>query len=181
MLDAAELVFADIGYDAATTNQIAATAETSIGSIYEFFSNKQAVARALADRYMLELAARCDEALSGRSDGQARVAMLVDAADEFQDLHPGLGPLLRGTRESIELRTVRRAFESQLVALAERALIQDVGPCDPAQRNVVATNCMVTLVMVLDGLVAEVALTHPSALTEVKLSLSSYVAAALPA
>lgn len=181
VLDAAELVFADVGYEAATTNQIAAMAETSIGSIYEFFGNKQAVARALGDRYLFELTARSDEALSVRPpEGQGRLARLVDAVAELSALHPGFGPLLRSARGSIDLRAVSQALESHLVASVERALIHDVGPCDPARRKVVATNCMRILGLVLDGVATEVAPTRASALGEIKLALSSYVAAALP-
>ena len=43
ILDAAALVFAEQGFEAATMEDIAARAETSIGSIYQFFPNKLAI------------------------------------------------------------------------------------------------------------------------------------------
>jgi AcrR family transcriptional regulator len=55
ILDAAETVFARVGYDEATTHQIAEEAEISPGSLYQFFSNKEEIARALAARYVEEL------------------------------------------------------------------------------------------------------------------------------
>jgi AcrR family transcriptional regulator len=55
ILDAAETVFAKAGYDEATTHQIADAAQISPGSLYQFFSNKEAIAQALADRYIEEL------------------------------------------------------------------------------------------------------------------------------
>jgi len=55
ILDAAETVFAQVGYDETTTHQIAAQAEISPGSLYQFFSNKEEVAQALAARYAEEL------------------------------------------------------------------------------------------------------------------------------
>lgn len=61
ILDAAAGVFASAGYEAATTNAIAAAAGISPGSLYQFFPNKQAIAQALADRFVTALrAARQD-------------------------------------------------------------------------------------------------------------------------
>ena len=48
ILEAAARVFAEVGYEAATTNAIAREARTSIGSLYQFFPNKGAVLEALA-------------------------------------------------------------------------------------------------------------------------------------
>ncbi len=56
LLDAAAAVIADVGYDAATLTAVAARAGASIGSLYQYFPDKPAVARALAERYGAELA-----------------------------------------------------------------------------------------------------------------------------
>ncbi|WP_328469390.1 TetR/AcrR family transcriptional regulator [Actinoplanes sp. NBC_00393] len=55
ILDAAAGVFAQVGYERATTNAIAATAGISPGSLYQFFPNKTALAQALADRFVAEM------------------------------------------------------------------------------------------------------------------------------
>src|SRR2546429_2624375 len=55
ILDAAETVFARMGYEEATTNHIAAQAQISPGSLYQFFANKEEIAQALASRYTEEL------------------------------------------------------------------------------------------------------------------------------
>jgi AcrR family transcriptional regulator len=55
ILDAAETVFARIGYDETTTHHIAAQAGISPGSLYQFFANKEAIANALVVRYAEEL------------------------------------------------------------------------------------------------------------------------------
>jgi len=49
-LKPAQTVFAEMGYDEATTNHIAAQAAISPGSLYQFFSNKEEIAQALAAR-----------------------------------------------------------------------------------------------------------------------------------
>src|SRR5689334_21349195 len=60
VLDAAEHVFADVGYDAANTEALAERAGTSIGSLYQFFPNKRAVFDALAARFMDDVRAFFD-------------------------------------------------------------------------------------------------------------------------
>jgi AcrR family transcriptional regulator len=52
ILDAAAHVFAEHGYAAGTTNRIAEQAEVSIGSLYQYFPNKDAVLRALMDAHV---------------------------------------------------------------------------------------------------------------------------------
>jgi AcrR family transcriptional regulator len=55
LLTVAAQVFGEVGYAAATTNAIAASAEISIGSLYQFFPNKEAILDALLERYLDEL------------------------------------------------------------------------------------------------------------------------------
>jgi len=55
ILAAAEIVFARMGYEEATTIHIAAEAGISPGSLYQFFANKEEIAQALAIRYTEEL------------------------------------------------------------------------------------------------------------------------------
>src|SRR4051812_11373276 len=58
LLAAAAQVFADKGYDAATTTEIAAAAQSSIGSLYQFFPTKPAIAQALIPQQSADLSAR---------------------------------------------------------------------------------------------------------------------------
>jgi AcrR family transcriptional regulator len=51
LLDVAAEVFAEMGYEAATTNAVASRAGVSIGSLYQFFPNKEALVEALVERY----------------------------------------------------------------------------------------------------------------------------------
>lgn len=61
LLSAAEETFAESGYEAATMCAIASRAGASIGSLYQFFPSKEAIAAALLRRYMEALAAILDE------------------------------------------------------------------------------------------------------------------------
>ena len=51
LLKSAAATFAEKGYEAATMTEIAARADAAIGSLYQFFPSKEAVAAALLERY----------------------------------------------------------------------------------------------------------------------------------
>lgn len=181
VLDAAEMVFVDIGYEAATTNQIAARADTSIGSIYEFFGNKQAVARALAERYLTELEALYDAVLVDDPGGRdVIVAKVVDALDGFYTRHPGMGPLLRGCRGSEDLQAAGLALQTSLVEHVDRLIAVRRGNTDPVRRHVVAKMCADILRSVLDDVADKTADERVALVAELKLVLTSYLTVALP-
>lgn len=77
ILDAAEAEFAEVGYDAATTERIAKRAGASIGSVYQFFPNKRAIFDAIAKRHLTLVRELFDELL-GSVGPQVDVASLVD-------------------------------------------------------------------------------------------------------
>jgi AcrR family transcriptional regulator len=52
ILRSAEALFAEVGFESTTTNAIAARAGVSIGSLYQFFSSKDAILGAMANRYL---------------------------------------------------------------------------------------------------------------------------------
>jgi AcrR family transcriptional regulator len=55
LLDVAEEVFEEVGYDAATTNLVASRAGVPVGTLYRWFPDKGALAEALTDRYLERL------------------------------------------------------------------------------------------------------------------------------
>lgn len=81
--DAALAVFAEKGFEAATMTQIAARAGAPIGSLYQFFPNKDVLADALIDRYAGQLGDALD-ALEGALPGLSTAAL----ADALLDLFP---------------------------------------------------------------------------------------------
>lgn len=61
LLRAAEQIFATAGYETATMSSIAQLAGSSIGSLYQFFPNKESIGGALLLEYMNELSCQLDE------------------------------------------------------------------------------------------------------------------------
>ncbi|MEU7259152.1 TetR/AcrR family transcriptional regulator [Streptomyces rimosus] len=66
ILTAAAHVFAEYGYAAGTTNRIAARARVSIGSLYQYYPNKDAILAELLIRHLDAGAAAVGERLDGQ-------------------------------------------------------------------------------------------------------------------
>jgi AcrR family transcriptional regulator len=91
ILDAAEVVFVRMGYEEATTNHIAAEAGISPGSLYQFFSNKEEIAQALATRYTEELQEACNTFFSVEATALPLplwVDQIIDALIVLHSSHP---------------------------------------------------------------------------------------------
>ncbi|GAB2604420.1 TetR/AcrR family transcriptional regulator [Streptomyces capparidis] len=78
ILDAAAVVFAETGYEKATTIAIAARAGISVGSLYQFYPNKKAIAEALADRFVAQLRDAHEEAFGSSDFTSVGLAPLLD-------------------------------------------------------------------------------------------------------
>jgi len=64
ILQAAAQVFYEVGFDAATTTMIAQRAQTAIGSLYDFFPNKEAIAQRLSEQFCEDLRVLLDGILT---------------------------------------------------------------------------------------------------------------------
>ncbi len=120
LLAAAATVFAAKGFDAATMTEIAAQSESSIGSLYQFFRTKEAVADALVRAQV--------EALWGRLDGLAERAGALATPDlghalavcfvEFRADHPSFATLIeRPGPPSPFVAGVRRKVRERVEAI----------------------------------------------------------------
>jgi AcrR family transcriptional regulator len=96
ILDAAAAVFASAGYEAATTSAIASTAGISPGSLYQFFADKDAIADALAARYMARMRDVRESAFVpdlAKAPLDRMIGRLVDPFVEFNIANPGFQAL----------------------------------------------------------------------------------------
>ena len=76
LLDAAAQVFIERGFTGGTTNHIAARAGVSIGSLYQYFPNKDAIMVGLMERHLEEERKHLEERmrrLSGRADSPRKL------------------------------------------------------------------------------------------------------------
>jgi AcrR family transcriptional regulator len=87
LLRAAEEVFAEVGFERATTNLIAARASVSPGTLYQFFPNKETMAESLAVQYAERLQALHAQAFDDRTRPQSLTALLDATVDPFLEFH----------------------------------------------------------------------------------------------
>lgn len=89
ILAAAARIFDERGYHGTTTNHVAEAAGVSIGSLYQYFPNKDALLVALAERHVDEAAERFGEQLTAlrrdQPDLAETVRSLVRLAVELND------------------------------------------------------------------------------------------------
>jgi len=127
LLEAASAEFADKGYDATTMTAIAARAESSIGSLYQFFPTKEHVALALMERYVEQLRGAFDKL---RADAptlelDAIACRLIGMFVTFRQSHPAYVALVDANDGalpgSLDIRQKLRAdIASVLSVLAPR-------------------------------------------------------------
>jgi AcrR family transcriptional regulator len=88
IVEAGRTVLLSDGYDAASTNRIAAEADISPGSLYQYFPNKDAVIAAVVEHYSDHLAERITASLADRFDEtgptmvRSTLNALLDALEE---------------------------------------------------------------------------------------------------
>lgn len=142
ILDAAAHVFAEAGLEAATTEAIAARAGTSIGSVYQFFPNKDALLGAISARYFSRVGA-VFEGLMARADEVPWQQLLDEAIDAFaafdrKDLD--FRAVWRNWHRSGEFMETGLALNREFARRAERVLAsQSKRRVPPKKRALVAT------------------------------------------
>lgn len=91
MLDACGELICEIGYEATTTTLIARRAKVSVGSLYQFFPDKRAVARALTQRNLETFCQHMGALFAERDPGDwwGAVDAVVDAYVALHRTVPG--------------------------------------------------------------------------------------------
>lgn len=142
ILDAAAQVFAQVGYEAATTNQIAAAAETSIGSLYQFFPNKQVILTILAERYLTKLREIYDTLLTPDAYNMPLndlLDKLIDSLAVLHTDHPGFGTIFYGDYVTPELNAASHELHLEVIGRVERLLSYYIPNLEPSRYELVAT------------------------------------------
>jgi AcrR family transcriptional regulator len=125
LLDAGTAVFASKGYEAATMTEIAAQAKAAIGSLYQFFPSKEALADALIARYG-ELLDQALAAILARAAGlsPADVAdALVELMMDLRTERAGVIALLDARGDNApERHILRDAMRGQIAEILRTAM-----------------------------------------------------------
>ncbi|MBK6688060.1 MAG: TetR family transcriptional regulator [Deltaproteobacteria bacterium] len=148
MMDAAEHELAEVGYEAATMQAIAARAETSIGSLYQFFPNKQVLFDAISDRYLTRVRGMLDLLLSEELMARPWTEVLetaVDAIWAFDRDDPAVRAIWIQGRVTPELIHAGSAINREMATRLEAFLAQHLPALPSAHRPVVATMVVETI------------------------------------
>lgn len=178
IIDAASHVFAEQGFDAATMEAIAARAETSIGSIYQFFPNKPTLFNALARHYNEKLRAFFDVLLSGPLLEQPWADVLdagIDAFALFHEQEPGFRAVWVGLQVTPEVIIEGEAVNRELAKRIETVLAAKLLNLPARMRPVVAT-MMVEILTAMLIVSARRPAEAKALMTETKALLRRYLA-----
>lgn len=139
IIEAAGQLLEDVGYVALTTNSIAKKAGTSIGSLYQFFPNKDAVIAELVKRFRHQIHQFFSHSLSvdlARRSITGFVDVVVDGIEAIREREPGFGSVFSFRRFGGDVDEQKVRMESDIIAPLDDLLAQaypDV-PADQRQR-----------------------------------------------
>ena len=144
ILDTAADLFAEVGYESATTNAIAERAGISIGSLYRYFPDKDAILCALADRHLEQVRALYDEIFTADAVYLPLSVLLDRLIDLFVALHtacPAYKHLLLGSDVSADIAAASEEIDQEIVERTASFLRLRAPDMDPQRARLVATVC----------------------------------------
>lgn len=116
ILDATARVLVERGYAATTTNGVAERAGVSVGSLYQYFPNKDALIRALQDRHMRQMYGVIGESLqrcAGLPFDEA-LALSIEGLVESHRIDAGLHRVLETQFADLAPADAMARFEAAL-------------------------------------------------------------------
>lgn len=183
MLDACAELLEEIGYDELSTTRIADRAGVAIGSIYQFFGDKKAIAQALGLRYLDTFSARVTDRLR-----QGTFVHWTEAADviidEYVDMHrdvPGFRVLRFGDIVDVRLLDANADNNRVIATRLRELLITIAGVPDSDESQRAATVAVEAADAVLKLAFNQDPDGDPRLIEETKLLVRSYLSQHFPA
>ena len=124
ILDVSEQLFLEMGYESTTTRAIASRAGVSVGSLYQFFPDKEAILKALAIRYMQTqyqtfLALHTTEAVT--LPLRHYVDQMIDVFDQFYTDYPGSRAIFEQLLDTITWSSIEKIDDVEYQVIDEFA------------------------------------------------------------
>jgi AcrR family transcriptional regulator len=189
LLDAAERLVSERGFEDASVHEIAASAGTSVGSFYRRFKDKHGLLQAIHARFSEEARATADVALDPARWGNSRAAEMVAAIALFLvDIVRERRGLFRAFLVTCASDPVVRAREVELTEYLTRRL----AACLESRRNELRYSNVAlaarTLLLLLTGALshavilgpAELDIDDPATAQELARAACRYVGTELP-
>src|ERR1700722_18957293 len=182
LLDAADRVFAGVGYEAATTNAIAREAGASVGSLYQFFPDKEALLLALTARYRAELHdihERVFTAETARLPLAELYDRVVETLPAFHRSHPGFRPLLYGSPIVPALAMAAATLHQECVDRVEAMMQHGLPDVSATRRRLLADLNVTALKALLPLADSNDARVRTEILAEIKRMLHAHMQAVM--
>lgn len=142
------------GLDRLTTRRVAATAGLSVGAVYEYFPNKQAILAALIGRWMDAIFEVVDSArpkCGAGLDVFSYVDLVLDQVIALYEGQPGLGALFRMLSAVPSLSEFNQRHSEKVWRSMAAALAQGAPRADPADVEAAAITMMVSCDAILSA------------------------------
>ncbi len=124
LLDATAALLEEAGFEALTTNKIAARAEVNVASLYKYFPNKYALIRSLAERNMERQREVIGAALAeaGEGDWKKVTDLALDGFLEHLVNEPGFAAVGEAIRVSPALQELETAGFPAMIEMLEETI-----------------------------------------------------------
>ena len=179
VLEAAAAVVAEVGYEAATMTAMAERVGASIGALYQYFPNKEAIVHALRQQYGDEMEARWAPLTAQGSKLSIRqlVDAIFDVLIDFMENRPAYIPLQSAPRNYKRDPAARNRLRGHFATL-----FREKQPELSQETAFRIANVTVQVVKGMNPLYAEAKPADREAIvTEFKLLLTTYLSARLRA
>lgn len=178
ILDSAFAVFGERGFQATTLKEIAGGAGISSGSVYTYFSDKEALFKAAVNRGWTAFVEELETLSRGRLLRDERIAILLDRG--FSTLGAAL-PLIRGMLfEASKLNLLEPNVNRLCVAIGELLRPDEGSPLSLEWEKGAAERALLTRILIL-GVLSSAALLPPPSPTAAIASLKAAIRALLAA
>jgi len=179
ILDAAEIAFAETGYDNATTEAIAQRAGASIGSLYQFFPNKRALFEAVSTRYLGRVREHFEGTLTAALPDmpwEDVLDMSIDASWAMASSSPAFSAIWLQGRVTKQLLDAGYALNRLFADRTEQVLLRYAPTMPKKRRALLATMIVETVSGMLFAAVRMIpASTSQEIIVETKRMLRAYV------
>ena len=124
IIDASAQVLERRGYQGATTNRIAERAGVSVGTLYQYFNNKDEIFNALIEREARSFLRAIEDSIAGpETEHRAAIRTLLEAAYASDQLVLGVRQVMRNLPShaySEQNMAIRRAMHALVVRFLEQ-------------------------------------------------------------
>jgi len=177
ILRSAEALFAEVGFENATTNAISARAGVSIGSLYQFFASKDAILEAMADRYLEQTRLELGQLMESSSEFELDefINRMLALAIKLQEQRPYFLQCLAVSQPSPSLGRAVEKLVDELTGYVLRLLERATTETDPKTLRMRARICVIMIGSMLPLAVHTRGRERLRATDETKLLLKSYI------